>query len=104
MNLASLSALKKYLTVQEHKNGTIKLKVAFSALSDPKVQEIMAEFKNKSMPQAILDTKVNIFTQTLTIKYDINCINPNDFEEILTTGDENRFLQLAEKYHAKLLA
>lgn len=104
MNFANLSALRKYLTLQEHKNGTIKLKVAFSALSDPKVQEVMAEFKNKSVPQAILDTKVNIFTQTITIKYDTNSIKPNDFEELLTTKDENRFLCLAEEYHAKLLA
>lgn len=104
MNKASLAALRRYLTLAEHKAGTIKLKIAFAALSDPKVQELIAEFKNKPMPKAILDTKVNIFTQTITIKYDTDSIKADDFEEILTTKNEERFLQLAEKYHAKLLA
>lgn len=104
MNLASLAVLRNYLTLVEHKAGTIKVKVAFSALSDPKVKEIIAEFKNQKMPKAILDTKINIFTQTITITYDTNSINSNDFEELLTTKDEERFLRLAEEYHAKLLA
>ncbi len=104
MNKASLAALRRYLTLAEHKAGTIKLKIAFAALSDPKVQELIAEFKNKPMPKAILDTKVNIFTQTITIKYDTDSIKADDFEEILTTKNEERFLQLAEEYHAKLLA
>lgn len=104
MNLASLAVLRNYLTLAEHKAGTVKVKVAFSALSDPNVQKVIAEFKNQKMPKAILDTKVNIFTQTITIKYDTDCINANDFEELLTTKDEERFLRLAEEYHAKLLS
>lgn len=103
MNLQNLSCLRKYVTLAEHKAGTIKLKIAFAAASDPKVKELMAEFRGKSLPKAILDTKVNIFTQTLSITYDTSEIAPKDFEEILTTKDDDRFLALAEHYHNKFL-
>lgn len=104
MNLQDLSCLRKYVTLAEHKPGTIKLKIAFAAASDPKVKELMAEFRGKTMPKAILDTKVNIFTQTVSIAYDPNEITPSDFEEILTTKDDSRFLALAEQYGNKFLS
>ncbi len=104
MDLQSLSVLRKYIKVVDHKAGSIKLKVAFAALSDPKVKQIMAQFKEHKLPKAILDTQINIFTQTLTLKYDITIIDQKEFEEILTTKDENKFLSLAEKYHSILTA
>ncbi len=103
MNFANLSDLRKYISIAEHKPGTIKLKISFSAVSDPKVKEIIAEFKNQNLPKAVLDTKINIFTQTIAIKYDTALINPDDFAELLTTKNEDRFKQLAEQYYASLM-
>ncbi len=104
MDLQSLSVLRKYINVVDHKTGSIKLKVAMSALSDPTVKKIIAQFKDNKLPKAILDTHINIFTQTLTLKYDISIIDPKDFEEILATKDNTKFLSLAEKYHSILTA
>ena len=104
MDLQSLSVLRKYIKVVDHKAGTIKLKVALSALSDPTVKQIMAQFKNNELPKAILGTQINIFTQTLTLKYNTSIIDQKEFEEILTTQDNDKFLSLAEKYHSILTA
>lgn len=104
MNFQNLSSLRKYLTLCEHKNGTLKVKIKASALSDPIVKECMAEFKNTPMPKAILGTNVNIFTQTITIKYDTNSINPQDIDELFNTPSEERFTLLAETYYNKMLA
>lgn len=104
MNFQNLSSLRQYLTLTEHKAGTLKVKIKASALTDPIVKECIAEFKNTPMPKAILDTSVNIFTQTVTIKYDTDSINPQDIDEIFTTQDENRFTLLAETYYNKMLA
>lgn len=104
MDLKNLASLRQYLTVAEHKAGTLKLKVKASALADPIVKNCLEEFKNTPKPQAILDTKFNLFTQTVTIKYDTNSITPSDIDEILTTQNNERFLALAENYYSKLLA
>lgn len=104
MNFQNLSSLRQYLTLSEHKAGTLKVKIKASALNDPIVKECIAEFKNTPMPQAILDTKVNLFTQTITIKYDTNSINPQDIDEMFSTQNTQRFTLLAETYYNKLLA
>lgn len=104
MNFQNLASLRQYLTLSEHKAGTLKVKIKASALGDPIVKECLAEFKNTPMPKAILDTNVNIFTQTITIKYDINSINPEDIDELFNTPNEERFILLAENYYNKLLA
>lgn len=104
MDLKNLASLRQYLTVVEHKNGTLKLKIKAAALADPIVKTCLEEFKNTPKPQAILDTKFNLFTQTVTIKYDTNSINPQDIDEILSTQNNERFVTLAETYYNKLLA
>ncbi|MDE5682204.1 MAG: hypothetical protein K2I05_07760 [Mailhella sp.] len=104
MNFENLASLRNYLSVSEHKAGTIKLKVTAAAVSDPAVKNIIAEFKGRSMPKAILDIKFNFFTQAVEIKYDTQSIRPEDIEEFLTTQDPKRFLQLAESYYASLTA
>lgn len=104
MNFQNLSSLRKYLTLTEHKTGTLKVRIKASALGDPIVKDCIAEFKNTPMPKAILDTNVNLFTQTITIKYDTNSINPQDIDEIFNTQSEERFTLLAENYYNKLLA
>lgn len=104
MDFKKLSSLRQYLTVVEHKAGTLKLKVKATALADPIVKNCMEEFKNTPKPQAILDTKFNLFTQTVTIKYDTNSISPHDIDEFMSTQNEERFLALAENYYHKLLA
>lgn len=104
MDFKKLSSLRQYLTVVEHKAGTLKLKVKAAALADPIVKNCMEEFKNTPKPQAILDTKFNLFTQTVTIKYDTNSISPHDIDEFMSTQNEERFLALAENYYHKLLA
>lgn len=104
MDFKNLSSLRQYLTVVEHKAGTLKLKVKATALADPIVKNCMEEFKNTPKPQAILDTKFNLFTQTVTIKYDTNSISPHDIDEFMSTQNEERFLALAENYYHKLLA
>ena len=104
MDLKNLSSLRQYLTVTEHKTGTLKLKVKATALADPIVKNYLEEFKNTPKPKAILDTKFNLFTQTVTIKYDTNIINPQDIDEIMSTQSSERFLALAETYYYKLLA
>lgn len=104
MNFQNLSSLRKYLTLIDHKAGTLKVKVKASALGDPIVKECIAEFKNTPMPKAILDTKFNLIMQTITIKYDTNSINPQDINEIFNTQSEERFTLLAENYYNKLLA
>lgn len=104
MNFQKLSSLRKYLTLAEHKAGTLKVKIKASALGDPIVKDCIAEFKNTPMPKAILDTNINLFTQTITIKYDTNSINPQDVDEIFSTQSEERFTLLAENYYNKLLA
>lgn len=104
MDLKNLASLRQYLTVAEHKAGTLKLKVKASILTDPVAKNCMEEFKNTPQPQAILDTKFNLFTQTVTIKYDTSSIAPQDIDEILSTQNDARFLALAETYYNKLLA
>ncbi len=80
MNFENLASLRNYLSVSEHKAGTITLKVKASAISDPAVKNIIAEFKGRSMSK------------------------PEDIEELLTTQDPKRFLQLAESYYSSLTA
>lgn len=102
MDFKNLASLRQYLTVAEHKAGTLKLKVKAAALADPIVKNCLEEFKNTPKPQAVLDTKFNLFTQTITIKYDTDSISPQDIDEILSTQNEERFLVLAETYYNKL--
>lgn len=45
MNFQNLSSLRKYLTLTEHKAGTLKVKIKASALGDPIVKDCIAEFK-----------------------------------------------------------
>ncbi len=102
MNLQTLIALRKYLSISEHKNNTIKLKYSLKLIADSQVMSLIKEAKKLKMPKAILDSSLNPLTSTVMLKYDPNYISSNEFEEFLTTKSRPRFEELVEKYTAVL--
>ncbi len=104
MNLQALIALRKYLTVLSHSDGSIKLSFSLQVLSDSTAMTLIKEMKGQKMPKAILDTNLNIFARSLVLNYDTNCIVPSEFDELLTTRSRSRFEELVEKYTEVLSA
>ncbi len=98
MNLQVLVALRKYLTVNDHKDGKITLNYSLKVLSDSDAMEMIKDIKNHKMPKAILDSDLNIFASTVLIKYDTNYLEPTEFEEFFTTDNQERFDELVTKY------
>lgn len=104
MNLESITALRKYISIASHKPGQISLKFGMQILSDPIAMDIIKQNKNTPMPKAIFDTKLNLLARTLTLNYDASIIDSTEFDEILTTRSRARFDELAKKYMTILTA
>ncbi len=104
MDLQALIALRKYLTIQEHANGKIKLSFSFKILGDNTAMDLIQNMKGKKMPKAILQTKLNVFARQVELEYDSQSIVPNEFDELLTTRNRERFEELVKKYEDILTA
>ncbi len=102
MDLQSITALRKYLNISKHEPGQISIKFSLALLSDQNAMKTIKE--NKTTPKAILKSDLNLFSRTLTVKYDSAVIDPNDLTEILTPRDRKTFDALAEKYQTILSA
>ena len=50
------------------------------------------------VPKAILKTKLNLFLRTLVVRYDMDAIDADELNEIITTTDRLRFNELIVKY------
>ncbi len=98
MNLQTLIALRKYISIANHKDNAIKLKYSLRLLADAKVMALIKEARHLDMPKAILESNLNPLTSTVDLKYDPNYIVPSEFEEFLTTKSRPRFEELVEKY------
>ncbi len=96
MNLQSITALRKYLSIAKHEPGNLSLKFSLALLSDQEAMKVIKE--NKVLPQAILSSNFNLITRTVKIKYDTNVIEPDELTDILTTRDKKQFDLLADKY------
>ncbi len=103
MDLQSLVALRKYITIEKHihqgeNEALIKLKFSLNILSDDRAMALVQENKHKTLPPAIIDSKLNLIMRTIQLKYDPAVISPLEFEELLTTKSRPRFEEIAEKY------
>ncbi len=104
MNLQALIALRKYITIDSHSEGTIVLSFSLKVLGDSEAMTLIQEMKNEKMPKAILNSHLNLFARTVELEYDTNYILPDEFEEFLTTRNRSRFEELVKKYTEVLTA
>ncbi len=102
MNLQALIALRKYLTIADHKKGKIKLNFSMKVLADNDAMTLIKEMKNQKMPQAISNSSLNLLTRSVMLEYDAQSIIPAEFDEFLTTRNRPRFEELVEKYKTVL--
>ncbi len=98
MNLQNIAGLRKYMSITDHKPGCISLKFAMQILSDAAAMEIINQSKGIPVPKAILKTKLNLFLRTLVVRYDMDAIDADELNEIITTTDRLRFNELIVKY------
>lgn len=98
MNVQDIIHLRKYLSILEHKDGKLSIKLSLKALTDPAILEMAENNKNKPMPSAILNTSVQKLARIVNIEYDTKLIEPKELETILTTRNREEFNQLTEKY------
>ncbi len=104
MDIQSITTLRKYLTISDHKPGKMVIKFSMQLLTDNEAMKVINANKNASMPKAIRKSKLNLIMRTVTLEYDTSVISPADFNEILSTKDRKQFEALAEKYRNVLSA
>ncbi|SIO17432.1 hypothetical protein [Halodesulfovibrio marinisediminis] len=93
MDLRVLAELKEYLTVKQHTPGRLKVKVDLAIRNHPKLPQLQNAAKSGS--SAIKKTNLNIFTQTLTVDYDVNMLPFESLQELLSCDDPDRIASLA---------
>ena len=94
MDLRLLMELRQYLTVKKHEPGQIKVKFSLSAMTHPRIRELL-EFDAPS--RGIKDTRLSLMSRTLTIVYDPGLIRPQVIDELFSTDDESRFQAAAQE-------
>ncbi|NJB67336.1 hypothetical protein GGQ74_000976 [Desulfobaculum xiamenense] len=87
MDFDSLFKARDYLRVTSHTPGDLRIKVNPAILSTPGFSQMP---KFDTLPNGIDDVKVNIFTQTLTVRYQPEVIAPELLDELLVTTDAAR--------------
>ncbi len=102
MDLQAIIALRKYLSIDEHKDGEISLNISLKVLADNKAMAFVSDMKKKNIPKAILDSNLDIIGRKVKLTYDTKSIVPSEFDEILTTRNRTRFEELVVKYEKVL--
>ncbi|WP_419785974.1 HMA2 domain-containing protein [Pseudodesulfovibrio sp.] len=95
MHFSDLMSLRKYLTIQHHVPGRIRIKFGLALLADPRAKAVREASEGRSKPACIHDVRINKLTRNIIIEYDPTVIDPKKLHEALTTLDEERFNQLA---------
>lgn len=104
MSLTLLMDLRRYLTVQHHVPGRIRLKFSPELLADPHAMELKTQTDRHALPPCIRDTKINLFTRNIIIEYDPAELPPKKLHEVLITQDSKRFHALADELKELLVA
>jgi hypothetical protein len=98
MDFNLLMDLRHYLTVAHHVPGRLRIKFGMKLLGDPRAKEIMNRVGARDLPPAIRSTRVNPLGRSVVIEYDAEAVDPGRLEELLTTGDCQRFEKLANEF------
>ena len=104
MDFKLLMDLRQYLTIAHHVPGRIRIKFAFRMLKDPRAKRLKDETEGKTPPPAILNTRVNPMGRSVVIEYDPELIDPGKLAEVMTTGDQERFKELAAEFEGILMS
>ncbi|WP_207263867.1 hypothetical protein [Desulfovibrio sp. Huiquan2017] len=102
MDFNTLMGLRRYLSIQHHVPGRIRIKFSLKLLADPRAQALKEEKEGRTQPSWIRQTKVNMFTRNVIIEYDPQVVQPEKLHEALITKDEARFSELAAEFKAIL--
>ncbi|MEF2230785.1 MAG: hypothetical protein V3571_07640 [Pseudodesulfovibrio sp.] len=100
MNFSDLMSLRKHLSIQHHVPGRIRIKFGLALLADPRAKAVKEAAKGRRQPACVRDVRVNLLTRNIVIEYDPAVVRPEILHEALTTGDEDRFNQLAAELEA----
>jgi len=93
MHLSTLMSLRDHLCVQHHVPGRIRIKFAPALLADPRARAL--KDRASGLPGFVRNVRVNVFTRDIVIEYDPKAVVPETLHEALTTGDHDRFRELA---------
>jgi len=100
MDFADLMSLRKHLSIQHHVPGRIRIKFCMALLADPCAKAVKDAANGRRQPACVRDVRVNMLTRNIVIEYDPDVVPPKKLQEALTTGDEDRFNQLAAELEA----
>ncbi|GAB6176116.1 hypothetical protein JCM16814_10070 [Desulfobaculum senezii] len=99
MDFDWLMKARDYLRVASHTPGDLKIKVNPAILSAPGFSGLP---KFDELPSGIDDVKVNIFTQTIHVRYQPDVIPTELLDELLSTTDTQRAKAIATDLQTRL--
>lgn len=102
MDFATIATLRKYLSIKHSLPGRIRIKFALGIMKDPEALALAQS--PPEMPDAVTETKLNIFSRTLLIEYDAEQVPSALLEELITTDDDDRAAEIVEELHNSLFA
>lgn len=100
MDFETIASLRKYLTVKHSLPGRLRIKFSAAIMKDPEALKLAQSPPEK--PDALIDTKLNIFSRTLLIEYEADRLNPAFLEELIETDDDQRAAELVQALHNQL--
>lgn len=102
MDFSTIAMLRKYLTIKHSLPGRIRIKFSLGIMKDPEAMKLAQS--PPDMPDAVKETKVNVFARTLLLEYDAELVPPALLEELIITEDDDRAAEIVEELHEILFA
>lgn len=102
MDFETIATLRKYLSIKHNLPGRIRIKFSLDIMKDPEALKLAQS--PPDMPDAVKETKVNIFSRTLLLEYDADLVPPSLLEELITTEDDDRAAEIVRELHEILFA
>lgn len=105
MDISHIPEIRQYLTVKEHRQGRLSLKVDPRIVAHPVVNGIKNSLKGKDEDlqrrMGILHTRFNIFTGSLIIEYDPAVLSYDDAAALVGNGDDATCLRVVQRLQEK---
>lgn len=102
MDFETLLDMRRHINVAHHVPGRIRLKFRLSVLGDKRAYKALQSAGDYELPEGVNNYRLNIPGRSLVVEYDSEIIDPDKLQEVLTTGDNARFGELAEEFKALL--
>ncbi|BCS87769.1 hypothetical protein [Pseudodesulfovibrio sediminis] len=100
MDFATIASLRKYLSIKHSSPGMITVKFALALMKDP--QALKLAQSPPEMPAAVTESKLNLFSRTLSMHYDATQVSPALLEELITTENDDHAADIVERLHTQL--